>query len=65
MKGCRLWLAGEPMSEPCREFRISRKTGYKILDRSQERTQGDDFRAFLNDFAACSLHIKLPAGLNL
>jgi hypothetical protein len=28
-----LWLAGEPMAELCREFAISRKTGYKIFDR--------------------------------
>jgi len=28
-------LAGEPMSELCREFGISRKTGYKIFDRYQ------------------------------
>ena len=26
-------LAGEPMSDPCREFVISRKTGYKIFER--------------------------------
>ena len=30
------WLAGEPMTELCREFGISRKTGYKIFDRYQE-----------------------------
>jgi hypothetical protein len=29
------WLAGEPMSELCQEFGISRKTGYKIFDRYQ------------------------------
>lgn len=29
-------LAGEPMSELCREFGISRKTGYKIFDRDQQ-----------------------------
>jgi len=29
-------LAGEAMAELCREFGISRKTGYKILDRYQE-----------------------------
>ena len=29
-------LAGEPMSELCREFGISRKTGYKIFDRYQQ-----------------------------
>ena len=29
-------LAGEPMSELCRGFGISRKTGYKIFDRYQE-----------------------------
>ena len=29
-------LAGEPMAELCREFEISRKTGYKIFDRYQE-----------------------------
>src|ERR1700719_787863 len=29
-------LAGEPMAELCREFQISRKTGYKIFDRYQE-----------------------------
>jgi len=28
-------LAGEPMAELCREFGISRKTGYKIFDRYQ------------------------------
>src|ERR1700732_4355520 len=28
-------LAGEGMAELCREFRISRKTGYKIFDRYQ------------------------------
>jgi hypothetical protein len=31
-----LWLAGEPMAELCREFGISRKTGYKIFDRQKE-----------------------------
>ena len=31
------WHAhGAPMAELCREFRISRKTGYKIFDRYQE-----------------------------
>ena len=29
-------LSGEPMAELCREFRISRKTGYKIFDCYQE-----------------------------
>src|SRR5216683_6960669 len=29
-------LAGEPMAELCREFGISRKTGYKIFERYQE-----------------------------
>ena len=29
-------LTGEPMAELCREFGISRKTGYKIFDRCQE-----------------------------
>ncbi len=29
-------LGGEPMAELCREFGISRKTGYKIFDRYQE-----------------------------
>jgi len=29
-------LAGEPMAELCREFGISRKTGYKLVDRYQE-----------------------------
>ena len=36
MKDCSLWLAGEAMAELCREFGISRKTGYKIFDRYQE-----------------------------
>ena len=36
MKDCSLWLAGEGMAELCREFGISRKTGYKIFDRYQE-----------------------------
>ncbi len=30
-------IAGESMVELCREFGISRKTGYKILDRYQEQ----------------------------
>ena len=29
-------LTGEAMAELCREFGISRKTGYKIFDRYQE-----------------------------
>ena len=29
-------LAGEQMADMCREFGISRKTGYKIFDRYQE-----------------------------
>ena len=29
-------LEGEPMTEMCREFGISRKTGYKIFDRYKE-----------------------------
>jgi len=29
-------LGGEPIAELCREFGISRKTGYKIVDRYQE-----------------------------
>jgi putative transposase len=29
-------LAGEPMAELCREYGISRTTGYKIFDRYQE-----------------------------
>jgi putative transposase len=29
-------LAGEPMAELCREFGISRKTGYKIFDRYEQ-----------------------------
>jgi len=36
MKDCSLWLGGEAMAELCREFGISRKTGYKIFDRYQE-----------------------------
>jgi transposase len=32
-------LDGEPMTEVCRAFGISRKTGYKIFDRYKE-TQG-------------------------
>lgn len=30
------WRVGEPMADLCREFGISRKTGYKIFDRYQE-----------------------------
>jgi transposase len=30
-------LDGEPMTEVCRDFGISRKTGYKIFDRYKER----------------------------
>jgi transposase len=29
-------LEGEPMSDLCSEFQISRKTGYKILDRYKQ-----------------------------
>jgi transposase len=29
-------LEGEPMSHVCREFGISRKTGYKIVDRYKD-----------------------------
>jgi transposase len=29
-------LDGEPMSDVCREFGISRKTGYKLYDRDRE-----------------------------
>lgn len=29
-------LDGEPMSDVCREFAISRKTGYKIFERYKE-----------------------------
>ena len=36
MNVCSSWLAGEEMAELCREFGISRKTGYKIFDRYQE-----------------------------
>ena len=36
MKGCGLWLASEAMVELCREFAVSRKTGYKIFDRYKE-----------------------------
>ncbi len=30
-------LAGEPMADLCREFGISRKTGYKIFERYRKR----------------------------
>src|SRR5215831_18359992 len=33
---CARHIAGEPMAQLCREFGISRKTGYKIFDRYQE-----------------------------
>jgi len=36
MKDFSLLLAGEAMAELCREFGISRKTGYRIFDRYQE-----------------------------
>jgi transposase len=29
-------LEGEPMSDVCREFGISRKTGYKLFERDRE-----------------------------
>ena len=29
-------LEGEPMSDVCREFGISRKTGYKLFERYRE-----------------------------
>ena len=29
-------LEGEPMSDVCREFWISRKTGYKLFERYRE-----------------------------
>jgi len=31
-------LAGQPMAELCREFGISRETGYKIFARSHDRS---------------------------
>jgi hypothetical protein len=33
-------LAGEAMAELCREFGISRKTGYKIFDRTHRKKLG-------------------------
>ena len=33
-------LAGEPMADLCREFGISRKSGYKIFDRYQDSIHG-------------------------
>ena len=43
-------LGGEPMAELCREFGISRKTGYKIFDRYQQcGVQG------LTDRSCCGL----------
>ena len=30
-------IEGEPMSDLCREFSVSRKTGYKIFNRYKER----------------------------
>jgi hypothetical protein len=33
---CRSLLDGEAMTEVCREFGVSRKTGYKIFDRYKE-----------------------------
>jgi transposase len=33
-------LDGEPMTEVCRAFGISRKTGYKIFDRYKEHGLG-------------------------
>ena len=53
-------LAGEPMAELCREFGISRKTGYKIFDRYQEcGNSSGTFRA-RNDTSTCSLsHVDL------
>jgi transposase-like protein len=34
-------LDGEAMTDVCQEFGVSRKTGYKILDRSQLSCAGD------------------------
>jgi transposase len=59
-------LAGEPMSELCREFGISRKTGYKIFDRYQEcGVQGLTDRSRSTTPSAlgchpCSRYILLP-----
>ena len=35
-------LAGEAMAELCREFGISRKTGYKILEMRRSRADGQE-----------------------
>ena len=48
-------LAGESMAELCREFGISRKTGYKIFDRYQECD------VFNNERPHEALDMKCPA----
>ena len=44
---------------------VSRDYWFLERDSEKRRAQGNDFRTFLNDFAACLLQIKLPAGFNL
>ena len=39
-------LDGEPMTEVCRDFGISRKTGYKIFDRYNEHGLAGPHRSF-------------------
>jgi hypothetical protein len=57
MKDCSLWLAGEAMAELCREFGISRKTGYKLSGRASTSASVSSF----GFFAACvGLSAEVP-----
>jgi hypothetical protein len=51
-------LAGEPMADLCREFGISRKTGYKIFERYECGVQGltDRSRDYLLRHVLCDFH---------
>jgi transposase-like protein len=51
-------LAGEAMSELCREFGISRKTGYKVFDRYQETGIQGDHRS-----QSATLSLRQPSSL--
>ena len=52
-------LDGEPMTDLCREFGISRKTGYKVFNRYRER--GCCTRP---DKASCKMFVRISRDLD-
>jgi len=52
-------LGGEPMSDLCREFGISRKTGYKIFDRYLKYSQLESEIAFSLETTDDNIRIRV------